>query len=296
MNTPVCSRATTFLCFFVLAGVGISALPARPDNKLTPAEVVARHLDSIGSTEARARVQRTRIKGTCVLSVKLGGSGRSEGQALMASQGNQNLIKLVFDSEDGATWLKFDGSKTTVSQFRPGRHTSLEQFFADYDGMVKEGLIGGTLSEAWPLLDLQQKNPKLEYAGIKKIGGRQLHAIKYSPRKSSDLKITLFFEVETFRHVRTEYEQTVYVTVQQRIQGGGGRSPDTAGARASNARLNVIEEFSDFKAEGGLNLPHTYTFELSVQSDVRPALVDWVFNLTNFTFNGPMDAKEFSGL
>lgn len=294
MNSPAFNRATKLLCFFVLASMGMAALQAKPDNKLTPAEVVAKHIESIGPAEARARVHGTRIKGTCVLTVKLGGSGQSAGQVLMASLGNLNLINMALDS-DSPSWVKFDGNKTTVSQFRPGRRTSLEQFFAAYDVIVNEGLIGGTLSESWPLLNLQQKNPKLEYAGLKKIGGMQLHALRYTLRKASDLKITLFFDPETFQHVRTEYEQTIYVTVQQRIQGGGGSAPTTAGARASNAHLNAHEEFSDFKPESGLNLPHTYKFELSIQSEVRPAQIDWVFTLTNFRFNEPMEAQEFSG-
>jgi hypothetical protein len=295
MNNPVFNRALMLLCFFVLAGVGTSVLRAKPDNKLTPAEVVAKHIESIGSAEARARVHATAIKGTCELLVKLGGSGRSAGQVSMASQGNQNLINLTFDSGEPSTSLRFDGSKTTVSQFRPGRRTPLEQFFAAYDVIVKEGLVGGTLSESWPLLDLQQKNPKLAYAGRKKIGGQEMHVLKYVPRKGSDLKITLFFEPETFRHVRTEYEQTIYSTVQRRIAGGSGTLPTIDSQQAANARLNASEEFSDFKSEGGLNLPHTYKFELSIQSEVRPTLLDWTFTLTEFIFNAPLDAKEFSG-
>jgi hypothetical protein len=51
----------------------------------------------------------------------------------------------------------------------------------------------------------------------------------------------------------------------------------------------VNEEFSDFKNESGPNLPHTYKFELSIQSETRPALVDRVFGLTKFTFNEPLE-------
>ena len=39
--------------------------------------------------------------------------------------------------------------------------------------------------------------------------------------------------------------------------------------------------------------PHDYRFELSVQSQTRPMLVDWTFNLTDFKFNVPLDAKQF---
>lgn len=294
MNKILFKTSVNLFCFSILTLIGTSVLQARPDSKLAPAEVVAKHLDSIGPAPDRARVHGTQIKGTCVLTVKMGGSGQSEGQVLMASQGRQNLIKLAFDSESASTWFKFDGNKTVVSQFRPGRRTPLEQFFAAYEVIVKEGLVGGTLSESWPLLALQEKNPKLEYAGLKKIGNKEFHALKYAPRKGSDLKITLFFELETFRHVRTEYEQTIYVTDQQRITGGGGQLPSTSGARATNARINVFEEFSDFKQERGLQLPHTYKFELSIQSEVKPALIDWVFNLVDFNFSVPLDPAEFT--
>jgi hypothetical protein len=290
MNNPSLSRNTRLLCLFVMAVVGMSVLQAKPDNKLAPAEVVAKHLESIGSAEARARVNGIMIKGTCVVTIRLGGKGQVDGQAIMASQGSLNLINMTFDSPAyPGDSLKFDGKKFTASQFKPGARTAFGAFFVQYDIIFKEGLIGGVLSTAWPLLDLKQKNPKLEYAGLKTIGGKQLHALKYTPRKGSDLKIALFFDSETFQHVRTEYEQTIYTSDQQRIGTGSTQ-------RSSNARISVVEEFSDFKPESGLNLPHTYKFELSVESETRPALVDWVFNLTSFKFNEPMDAKEFSGL
>ena len=293
MNNPVFNRPTKLLFLFVMAGVGMSALQAKPDNKLTPADVVARHLESIGSAEARARVHSMMLKGNCLLTVRQGGNGQVDGHVLMASQGNQNLINMVFDSAAyPGDSVKFDGKKVTASQFKPGSRTNLANFFVTNEVIVKEGLVGGTLSASWPLLDLQQKNPKLEYAGLKKIGGKQLHALKYTPRKGSDLKITLFFDSETFQHVRTEYQQTIYSTEQRRIGGGGGTLPPAEDPRSSNARIEAYEEFSDFKLESGLNLPHTYKFELSIQSETRPALVDWIFTLTNFTFNEPL---EFSG-
>ena len=119
------------------------------------------------------------------------------------------------------------GKKFSARQFKPGSRTCLAQFFLTNDAIFKEGLVGGTLTESWPLLNLTDKNPKLEYVGLKKIGDHQLHAMKYTPRKGSDLKIVLYFEPDTFRHVRTEYSRTIYATEQRRIAGGGpGLPPD----------------------------------------------------------------------
>ena len=277
----------------LLACFVFSSIHAAPQTKLTPAEVITKHLDSIGSAEARARMHGTRIKGNSVVTVKLCGEGQVEGEALLASAGAANLINLKFETPDyPLELLRFDGKKLTVSQFKPGSRTCLAQFFLDNEVIFKEGLAGGTLTESWPLLHLEEKNPKLEYAGVKKIGGRELHALKYGPRKGSDLKVVLYFDAQTFQHMRTEYSRIVYATEQRKIGGGGGGLPEATSQAASNARVEAYEEFSDFKDEGGLNLPHTYKFHLSIQSEVRPAVVDWVLTLTDFAFNVPFDTAQ----
>jgi hypothetical protein len=272
--------------------MSMGVLNARAGQKLQPAEVIAKHLESIGPVDARATANGLTIKGRCLLNVRLGGNGQVEGPVVMASQGNVHLINMTFDSPVyPSESVKYDGKKLIASQFKPGFRTSLAQFFLDNDVIFKEGLFGGILSTSWPLLNLQDKNPRLEYGGIKKVNGRQMHVLKYTPRKGADLRITLFFDADTFQHARTEYERTIYTTDQQRIAPSSGM-PTAANPRSSNARINAVEEFSDFKSENGLSLPHTYKFELSVQSEVRPALVDWTFSLTDFAVGVPLDLKE----
>lgn len=286
-------RRLLLLLFTAVVAAGLQARPA--DEKIAPADLVAKHLDSIGSAEARARSHGTRIKGDAQVTVKLCGEGQVDGEAVIRSQGPMNLISMKFNTPAYPfEFLAFDGKKFFASQFQPGSRTCLAQFFLTNDTIFKEGLIGGALSESWPLLNLADKNPKLEYAGLKKVGDRQLHAMKYTPRKGSDLKVVLFFEPETFRHVRTEYSRTIYATEQRRIAGGGPDLPPEQRQQASPARIEAYEQFADFKPEAGLNLPHTYSFHLSIQSEVRPAVIDWVFNLTNFAFDAPLNPAEFT--
>ena len=285
-------RRLLLLLFIGIVAAGLQARPA--DEKIAPADLVAKHLDSIGAADARARSRGTLIKGSAQVTVKLCGEGQVDGEVVLGSQGPMNVINLKFNTPAYPfESLVFDGKNFSASQFKPGSRTCLAQFFLTNDAPFKEGLIGGTLSESWPLLNLADKNPKLEYAGLKKIGDRQLHALKYTPRKGSDLKITLFFEPESFRHVRTEYSRTIYASEQRRIVGGGPDLPPEQRQQASAARIEAYEEFADFKPEAGLNLPHTYTFHLSIQSEVRPAMVDWVLNLTTFAFNAPLNPAEF---
>src|SRR5262245_9938925 len=145
---------------------------ANGDKKLSPTDVISKHLESIGSAEQRSRITTTKLAGTCTLVVKEGGTGQAEGQAFMSSKGDMNMIQMTFQTGDAAVWIKFNGTDATVSQIQPGRRTSLENFFAAYNVIFKEGLLGGTLSKAWPFLNMESKNPKLEYAGMKKIDGK----------------------------------------------------------------------------------------------------------------------------
>jgi hypothetical protein len=285
----------TFFSLAVLTFAIFCSVQAKADTKLTPAEVIAKHLESIGSAEARARVRGTQIKGNASVTVRQCGEGQVDGQVLIGSSGKMNLIDMKFDTPAYPyEQLRFDGKSLHVSQFRPGSRTCLGQFFLSHDDVFKEGLVGGTLTEAWPLLDVGERNPKLEYSGLKKVGDKQLHAIKYTPRKGSDVKIILFFEPETFRHVRTEYNRVVYASEQRKIGGAPGQLPPASIQSAAPARVEAYEVFSDFKEEAGLNLPHTYKFHLQIQSELHPAVIDWNFDLSSFTFNAPLDPSAFT--
>ncbi|HKR12534.1 MAG TPA: hypothetical protein VJT15_10780 [Pyrinomonadaceae bacterium] len=294
MNTPLLNSARLLLPLVVLVAVGICIRPAQADDKLTPVELVAKHLESIGAAEARARVNGTRIKGDATVTVKLCGEGQVDGQVTMASHDAANLINMSFDmAAYPHEAMRYDGKKLTVSQLRPGTRTCLANFFLNHEVMFKEGLVGGVLSESWPLLNVQERNPKLEYGGLKKAGDKEVHVLKYNPRKGSDLKITLYFDAASFRHVRTDYSRTIYATEQRRIAPGGPNLPPATNQQASAARIEAREEFADFKEEAGLNLPHTYKFYLSIQSETRPAIVDWVFSLKEYAFTSPAGAAEF---
>ncbi len=292
MNNPVFNRTRTLFYLFVIAGVGMCPLQAKPDSKLTAAEVVAKHLESIGSAEARTAIQSVVVRGAALVILRVGGQGQATGKVVIASQGHMNLINMVFESADyPIERIAFDGKNMYSSQIRPAVPTRLAQFILREDGIFREGLIGGTLSAAWPLLNVADRNPKLEYAGLKKIGDKQFHILRYIPRKGSDLKITLFFDAETFQHVRTEYERTYGASMPQRMAPRVGATEQNG--MPTDSHLKIVEEFSDFRLEGKLNLPHSYNLELSFQTETRPLLVDWQLSLDRFEFNQTISADQF---
>lgn len=256
------------------------------NDNITTETLISRHLDSIGSAEARAAVKSRVTTGNVVSTVRIGGAGQLSGRAVLASTGSKSLIGMTFnDIKYSNENMAFDGKTVTVGQFTPGTRSPLGQFLLSFDMVFKQGLLGGTLSSAWPLLDLRVTNPKLKYAGVKKINNQQVCVLNYYPRDSSFLGITLFFDSETFQHVRTEYEKVV---------NAGMVTQNEATAREQETRYKMTEEFSDFKKEGGLSLPHTYRIQLSISNQRGSLLQDWAFTLTQFAFNEALDDKQFN--
>jgi hypothetical protein len=150
--------------------------------------------------------------------------------------------------------------------------------------IFKEGLFGGVLSSAWPLFNPLVRQAKLEYGGLKEVDGKKLFAIKYYPKNGADVKITLFFDDESFRHVRTEYEQIII--------SRQGANVD-ASASQLETRYKLIEEFSNFKTESNLTLPHTYKISYLFDSQRGSIRNIWTLTLDQFGFNQKFDEGAF---
>jgi hypothetical protein len=290
------SRFTLKLIVLVLVGLAFllvltvnrtgaaDASNARLD-KIPVEEVLTKHLESIGSAEDRAATKNMIGTGVVHLSLHAGGKGQAEGRALMASEGTRNLLVWEFASgEYPYEKIGFDGKSLTVKPLRPGLRSPLGQFFLSHDVLFSEGLLGGTLSNSWPLLAVADRKAKLEYSGMKKIDGRQTHELRYKPKKGSDLAIKLFFDAETFQHVRSEYERTVAARM--------GTAP-AASVSQRETRYRVIENFSDFRKEGSITLPHSYRFELNIQSQGGNMNVIAETLLNKFSFNQTMANTDF---
>lgn len=275
----VCALVGLFSSSLFTAGASPAA------DKITPEEIVVKHLESIGPEGTRAGIRSRLIQGSVLATVRMGGSGQSRGGAVMASNGEKSLVGMLFGPQEyNNEKMGYDGKKLTLGETKPGVRTNLGGFLLTHDIVFREGLIGGALSSAWPLYDLSTRNPKLKYAGTKKIDDREAYALKYESRKGGNLEIKLFFDTETFRHVRTEYEQT--------IPPPPVTSPEQA-AKQKETHLKMTEDFSDFKTEKGLTLPHTYKLQLTFDTSNNPLLQDWVLTLTKFAFNLAIDDKQF---
>jgi hypothetical protein len=254
-------------------------------QKMKAEDVIAKHLESLGPAAARTDAKGRVAMGTSRASFKARNAvGSIEGRAVVASLSQKAMMALVFNSPSYVgEKFGYDGKRLTIGYTTPGRRTALGLFINNYGEIFKEGLMGGTLTSTWPFLNLAERAAKLEYSGTDKINDKPVHKLTYLPKKGSDLKISIYFDATTFEHVRTQYERTIA----SRLSSGG----IDAQARQQETRYKLTENFSDYKKEGELNLPHSYTLQLETTQTNGSSLDKWETELTEFLFNQDIDDK-----
>ena len=275
------------ICGLIIVLVAAAISPSHPlaSDKVSVEEVIAKHLESIGAAETRASIKTRIMSGTVLAAFRAPRTANFGGQSIMASDGSKSFIGMKFENSGYAQEkFAFDGQDVTIGFMTPGDRSNLGDFLLTHKDAVKLGLLGGALSSAWPLLSVSDQKVKLSYGGTKKINGAQAVEIKFTPKSGSDLEISLFFDQETYRHIRTEYTRL--------ISAGIGANMDASGSQRST-RYRMTEDFSDFSTEGGLTLPHSYKISLDLDTRNGTFSAEWAMKFTQFDFNQPIPASTF---
>jgi hypothetical protein len=264
----------------------VSMAASQSNDKLTVEQLVAKHLESIGTTEARSAVKSITSVGSAEASFKGRGEGKAEGIIVIASQGERNMIGMKFNnSAYPYEKLGFDGSDFAVGFVRPGEYTILGQFLRVNAKTFKSGILGGTMSTSWELLKSDFGGGKLRAKGKTKIDGVEVLKYSYSPRSGSDLNIMFYFDAISYRHVRTEYSRV--------ISAAQGPTIDTS-SRQSETRYKMVEDFSDFRESNKLILPHSYKLFLEILTGNGTTSYTWNIVLQEYRFNQELAASEFN--
>ena len=274
------TRHAFSICVLILAAASVSMA-----QKMKPDEIVAKHLESIGTAEVRGSIKSMMTVGDVTVTFVSQKNQAAVGRVVMASSGNRNFIGLQLNAADyPGDMFSFDGSKAKVAKVVNGQRSYLTGFVEGNQSVLKDSLLGGVLASSWVLNDLTTKKGKFSGGGLKKIDGKEYYAVDYSPKGGSDVDITLYFEKDTFRHGRTEYKRTSSAAI--------GATPNQS-AGFDETKLKVTEVFGDFRDEKGLMLPHTYKFIYSEIGQRGTREVEWAYALNEFAFNQPMDDKTF---
>jgi len=304
--------ALVILCStFVLVSKAPAAGP--PTNA---DELVAQHLDSIASASVRAGLKTRVAQAPVRYTILVGGAGFLDGKAQIASDAKKLvfMMKLVNNDYRGEQFI-FNGDKDSVAYSGAQQTRSpFGSFVFVQDAVIREGLLGGALTTAWPLLNLDERKAKLSFDGLKKIDGQELYDLRYRPQKNSDLEIHLYFDPQTYRHVETtySYSTTQSLTGESSAAAAGltpvtagspgtsgngiapGGSPETAQARLTPNRYRLTEKFSDFKTVDGITLPTHYDIQFSQElQNGKTILSDWDLKGLEVSNNMSIDARAF---
>lgn len=310
-NVQIAALALLWLAF------GFAKLPAA-NTVSNPDELLAQHLDSIANAQNRAALKSRVVQGPVEFRILVGGAGVLDGKAVLVSEGKkfQFMMKLPNNEYKGEQFI-FNGDKDSVAfSTSQQSRSALGSFMFVQDAAIREGLWGGELSTAWPLLNLGERKAKLSFDGLKKVDGQELYEVHYRPHKNSDLDIQLYFDPQTYHHVRTVYSYTTSTSFANLApsagvgnapslsggadgaalggsQGAGGTA-ETAAARQVPNRYRLEEKFSDFKTVDGVTLPTHYDIQFSQElQNGRTTLSDWDMKGLEVSNNLSVDAKAF---
>jgi hypothetical protein len=279
-NALAAVTASGLLVMFLSLQVAVA------ENKMKSDELLAKHLGALGTPEARAAIRSRAVRADAQASFRMGGAGLISGRGNILSEGRMLRIGMIFDSPNySGEQLAYDGKDVSVGYIRPGERSPLSDLIYTQNYIIKDGLFGGALSTAWPLLDLPASQARLDYNGIKKLEGKQRHEIQFKPKKGGAFQILLYFDLDTFQHVRTTYRLT-------RPYLMGSRPGENAGGR-DTIHL-IIEEFEDFKTVDGLTLPQTYKISYTIEGTNVTSFTRWVMTVTQLAHNQQLDAKYFT--
>jgi hypothetical protein len=281
------STTAALRAVMIMATCALCASVSAQEKKLTVEELIAHHLDSIGSAQARASAKNRVVSGTVKLISRVGTAGNVDGEVAIASSGEKLRYSMKFPSPQyPGEQFAFDGSKVLTGHLPSGQRSPLSLYLEQQNVPLKDGLLGGTLSTAWAMLRTERLKPKLEYRGLKRIEGRQLHEVSYRAQKGSpDLKVSLFFDPTSFQHVRTEYEFKVPARL--------GQGPNES-ARFQENYYQIVESFEDFRAVDGLTVPRRYRLQLNVQTSRGSLVFDWNAGIEQVLHNQSLDDQIFS--
>jgi hypothetical protein len=300
-------------CFALLAVLCLSLSAERKGSALTkdqvtPEQVIAEHVKSVGSPEALAELKSLALVGAASVDFIQGMYGNMKGTSMLVSDGEKLALVLKYgDINYPGEYLAFDGKDVSAGYIDPLQRSPLGDFIFRYNGIMKEGLLGGVLSKGWPLLNLKEHPASMNYREAT-VDGRPLHEIEYRPKNSlRDVKIKLYFDMETYRHVRTEYRVRIRDDMSAAPGGGGTRtgSFQAAGSQAVSPTVSslnqglpdsiyvLVEKFDDFKTVGALTLPHSYTIDYSVEGQGHTFIAKWTVTANQWAFNRTYDDRIF---
>jgi hypothetical protein len=279
-------------------------------EELTPKDLIAKHLRSIGKPEDIAKIKSRGVSGKVAVEFVQGAKGLlNDGQFLFVSEGRNMGMKMVFkDINYPGDYFAYNGKETSVGYISPGQRSPIADFIFRFNGFVKEGLLGGILSTSWPLLKPMEELPEM-HCRQELVAGVNYPVLEYGTNKQlGDVKVKLFFDPKTFQHVKSEFlvrhknDMSALPGIsdsrQQAVnQNPSGRPNDRQSAgtimQAQADSIYVLtEKFGNFGNVNGIILPQDYFIDYSVEGQ-SAFIARWAILLEHWMHNAPKIDQGF---
>ena len=265
----------------IIAGASIHA------QTLKANDIFQKSVDSIGKKEDRDALQTMMAIGLAEFesnSPVVKGGGRT---IIVSDPANLFFVISLNSKQYPFEKIGFFNGKVSLPFIDQANRSVLGSFLAAHQNIIDDGLIGGELSKRWPLYSPDQVKVKTEVQGIKSIDGRKLYTVVYGAHStgSGEFQVKLYFDPETFRHVRTEYKYQVF-------------PQDSTNMGTQNLRsmsyLTIREDFDDFKAVEKLTLPFSYKLTLISNGSTGDYMNTWNVRIGRYVFNQKLSPDFFT--
>ncbi|MGB2750784.1 MAG: hypothetical protein WBC19_01900 [Pyrinomonadaceae bacterium] len=272
------------LVFFSIVTFVFAGIAQAQELKLD--EVIEKHVNAIGKQEARGLIKNRLITGVNEFNSKLpvvtGG-----GKAIVVSDKDNFFFLLSLNSKEYPyEKIGYFKDKVSLPFVTAGARSPLGAFLADHSKLLDSGLFMGSMTARWILLDPTRYGGRMVLGGTRKIDGRKAYVIEFYPADgaSSEFTLRLFIDAESFNHIRSEYRHDI--------------SPrqDTFGqlGRQAGAKLELIEDYSDFRTVEGITAPYSYKCKFGSSSQSGTFEYSWSIKVAGYFYNQNLAADFYT--
>ena len=269
----------------------------------SPEQLIAEHLKSIGDPAALSAVTSITLTGNATVNFVIGMTGfqNQRGASTLVSEGAKMSIIMSFPDTNNyaGEHFAYNGKSVTVGNFTVGERSPIADFLRRYDKIMKNGMLGGVLSNAWPLLDVKSNRPRNMRVSKTKLAGMELYSLEYRPRDDhGDMKILMYFDPQTYRHILTEYRVQTQGDTTMGFDPNANDGDMAISRTSSETYYTLMERFDDFRKVGDLVLPHSYMLDFSVThhgtGNMGGFAANWGIEALKWELNTPVDQKLFN--
>jgi len=252
-------------------------------QKLSPEDIISKHVASIGTPETLAKAKGRLAIGTSEFITR---SPRvtTSGRVVIASDGVDFAFHATFDTQNyRMERIGLFTNKVSIPFLKEGYRSPLGGFLFLNDTALTDRLFCGPLLSTWHLFNVSTMQGKFETEGKKKVKDRDTWVVRYVPKSGmrDGSSIKFYFDSETFRLVRsvyyiTEADKGFYPINTNGDRGNGGTPLTSAMGQSSHV---LTEDFDDYKVVNGLTLPHKYSIDLILNGANGTNNFKWNFNI-----------------